>query len=83
MRRGELKTAPKHLTCSRTTSTARSTSSKTFRFAGEAVRHRRGPLRRVLLSRVSYHLYYAVDAKSQIVNILALWHTSRGSKPRL
>lgn len=54
-----------------------------FPYAGEAVRHRRGTLRRVLLSRVSYHLYYSVDEESRIVNVLALWHTSRGSKPRL
>jgi hypothetical protein len=55
-----------------------------FPNAGEAVHHRRIPnLRRVLLSRVQYHLYYNVLLKERIVEVLALWHTSRGTKPRL
>jgi plasmid stabilization system protein ParE len=53
-----------------------------FPFAGEVVRHRQGKLRRLLLSRVHYHLYYSIDAEARIVKVLALWHTSRGSKPR-
>jgi len=54
-----------------------------FPYAGEAVRHRTGPLRRVLLSRVNYHLYYSVNVEARIVKVVALWHTSRGSKPRM
>jgi plasmid stabilization system protein ParE len=55
-----------------------------FPHAGEAVAHRRiGTVRRVLLGRVQYHLYYSVKFSEQIIEVLALWHTSRGSKPRL
>ena len=54
-----------------------------FPYAGEAVPHPRlRTLRRVLLSRVRYHLYYSVTASEEVVEVLALWHTSRGSKPR-
>ena len=53
-----------------------------FPRAGEAVRHRRIPtLRRILLSRVQFHLYYAVAADASAVEVLALWHASRGAKP--
>ena len=38
-------------------------------------------VRRVLLSRVRYHLYYR--AESDTVEILALWHTSRASAPEV
>jgi plasmid stabilization system protein ParE len=50
--------------------------------AGEAVQH---PtilnVRRILLGRVHYHLYYSVSTKESVVEVLALWHTSRGSAP--
>jgi plasmid stabilization system protein ParE len=36
-------------------------------------------IRRVHLSRIHYHLYYRVAA--DWIEILALWHTSRGSNP--
>ena len=36
-------------------------------------------VRRIHLARVHYYLYYRVH--SEEVQILALWHTSRGSKP--
>ena len=36
-------------------------------------------VRRVHLSRIRYHLYYRADAES--VEIIALWHASRGSGP--
>ena len=36
-------------------------------------------VRRVLLSRIRYHLYYRVAADR--VEVLALWHSSRGSGP--
>jgi len=36
-------------------------------------------VRRVYLSRVRYYLYYRITP--QAVDILAFWHTSRGSVP--
>ena len=54
-----------------------------FPRAGELVHHRSiHDLRRVQLSRVQYHLYYAVADDERVIEILALWHTSRGKKPR-
>jgi plasmid stabilization system protein ParE len=51
--------------------------------AGEAVPHRTIPnLRRVLLGLTQHHLYYSVAAEEAVIEILALWHTSRGSAPR-
>lgn len=38
-------------------------------------------LRRIHLSRVRYHLYYRTSGES--VEVLALWHSSRGSLPPL
>jgi plasmid stabilization system protein ParE len=38
-------------------------------------------LRRLLLSRIRYHVYYRVMPAKII--ILAFWHSSRGSKPIL
>ena len=39
-------------------------------------------VRRVLLSRVRYHLYYrVVESPVRSVEVLALWHTSRGGNP--
>jgi plasmid stabilization system protein ParE len=38
-------------------------------------------VRRVLLARVRYHLYYRVVESSRQVQVLALWHASRGSGP--
>jgi plasmid stabilization system protein ParE len=53
-------------------------------FAGEAVPHGRiGGLRRLLLGRTQYHLYYVVSKDDAIVEVLALWHTSRGRRPPL
>lgn len=53
-----------------------------FPHAGELVHHRSiRELRRVQLSRVHYHLYYTVT-EERVIEILALWHTSRGKKPR-
>ncbi|MFN8627074.1 MAG: type II toxin-antitoxin system RelE/ParE family toxin [Candidatus Binatia bacterium] len=40
-------------------------------------------VRRVHLSRVHYHLYYRVRSNPAAVEILALWHTSRGTSPRV
>ena len=53
-------------------------------FAGEEVQHSRiEGLRRLLLGRTQYHLYYVVSEDESIVEVLSLWHTSRGNPPRL
>ena len=50
---------------------------------GERVSHRRiANLRRVLLSRVQYSLYYCSSEDAAVVEVLALWHSKRGSKPK-
>ena len=36
-------------------------------------------VRRVHLARVHYHLYYRV--RGELIDVLALWHTSRGTPP--
>jgi plasmid stabilization system protein ParE len=38
-------------------------------------------VRRVHLSRIHYYLYYRVRSSPETVEVLALWHTSRGSDP--
>ena len=40
-------------------------------------------LRRILLRRTRYHLYYTIDADSQVVTVKALWHGSRRRAPRV
>jgi len=40
-------------------------------------------VRRIHLSRIRYHLYYRVSESPKVVEVLALWHTSRGSGPGL
>jgi plasmid stabilization system protein ParE len=52
--------------------------------AGEPVRHAGMPnVRRVLLARTGYHLYYIVDEAAATIELLVLWHTRRGMKPEL
>jgi plasmid stabilization system protein ParE len=38
-------------------------------------------IRRIHLTRVRYHLYYRVAKSPARIEVLALWHTSRGSTP--
>ena len=38
-------------------------------------------VRRLHLARVHYYLYYRVVAEPPAIEILGLWHTSRGSDP--
>jgi plasmid stabilization system protein ParE len=39
-------------------------------------------VRRVLLGRVNYHLYYRVrDSDPPAIEVIAFWHASRGSVP--
>ncbi|MBP9144466.1 MAG: type II toxin-antitoxin system RelE/ParE family toxin [Thermoanaerobaculia bacterium] len=40
------------------------------------------PVRRILLYRIGYHLYYRI-ALDSTVHVLGLWHTSRGVAPPL
>lgn len=40
-------------------------------------------VRRLHLKRIRYYLYYRVKDDPQRVEILALWHTSRGTGPDL
>ncbi len=40
-------------------------------------------VRRIHLARVRYHLYYRVTGASEAIEVLALWHSSRGSAPRI
>lgn len=38
-------------------------------------------VRRILLARVRYHLYYRVVESPRRVEVLSLWHESRGAAP--
>lgn len=40
-------------------------------------------LRRLLLPRTRYLLFYRVAVSGQEVEVLRLWHASRGQRPRL
>lgn len=40
-------------------------------------------VRRLHLNRIHYYLYYRVAEKEERVEVLALWHTSRGTLPKL
>lgn len=39
--------------------------------------------RRVYLGRIRYYVYFQVSSDGELVEILALWHGSRGSAPPL
>jgi len=56
--------------------------ARDFPSAGERVAHPRyKEVRRILLGRIHYHLYYSVSHEIKAVRFLALWHTSSGSSP--
>ena len=41
-------------------------------------------VRRILLGRVSYHLYYRLlETPARSIQVVALWHASRGAGPPL
>jgi plasmid stabilization system protein ParE len=40
-------------------------------------------VRRVHLTRIRYYLYYRLNVEDDTVEILAFWHSSRGSDPPL
>jgi plasmid stabilization system protein ParE len=45
------------------------------------VRHH--TVRRLYLDRVRYHLYYRLSADFSAIEVLAFWHSARGSAPRV
>jgi plasmid stabilization system protein ParE len=40
-------------------------------------------VRRVHIARIRYHLYYRVSPTGDNIEVLAFWHTSRGSDPAI
>jgi len=40
-------------------------------------------IRRVLMPRSRYHVYYSVDHTTAVIRIHAVWHASRGAAPSL
>lgn len=38
-------------------------------------------VRRVLVARVGYHVYYRIGPAGDVVEILAFWHSRRGAGP--
>lgn len=40
-------------------------------------------IRRLLMPRTSYHVYFEVNETQKQVQVLAVWHTARGRGPRL
>jgi plasmid stabilization system protein ParE len=46
-------------------------------------RSKRVIVRKMLMPRSRYHLYYEVDSVNRLVTILAVWHVSRGQGPTL
>lgn len=40
-------------------------------------------VRRIHLARVHYYLYYRLTSEPETIEVLALWHTSRGKAPPL
>ena len=40
-------------------------------------------VRRLLLSRTGYYLYYQVNAEAGRIEVLALWHSRRGRAPSI
>jgi plasmid stabilization system protein ParE len=53
-------------------------------YVGEPVMHPRiAGLRRILLSRIRYHVYYVPSVEEQVIEVLGMWHTSRRRPPPL
>lgn len=40
-------------------------------------------VRRLNLSRVRYHLYYCISEDGSAIEVLSLWHSSRGAGPSI
>jgi len=45
--------------------------------------HGSGTVRRILLGRSRYHVYFSYDAAANLVEVRALWHAVRGEGPVL
>lgn len=48
-----------------------------------AVYNRRVGVRRVLMPRSQYYLYYRIVEARGLISIVAFWHTARGRGPRV
>jgi plasmid stabilization system protein ParE len=46
-------------------------------------KHRSGVVRRVLLTRTEYHLYYQFRAERNEIVVLSVWGATRGRGPKL
>ena len=42
-----------------------------------------GEIRRILMPRTRYHVYYVIDDAASLVTIRAVWHAARGRGPEL
>ncbi len=52
--------------------------------AGAPYAERRGiTIRRLLLKRSRYHVYFSWEEEARTVRVRAMWHASRGHGPRL
>ena len=40
-------------------------------------------VRRLLMPRTSYHVYFEIDETAGVVKVVALWHGRRGTGPKL
>jgi plasmid stabilization system protein ParE len=53
------------------------------RIGARALNRKLEGVRRIHVSRIRNHIYYRVRADAETVEVLAFWHTSRGSGPHL
>ena len=44
---------------------------------------RRPMLKRLLLAKTKYHLYFEIDERKQVIRILTVWGATRGRTPNL
>ena len=51
--------------------------------SGVQLRGRRRGLRRIVLHRTRYYVYYRVDEAARLVEVVSIWHTSKGKGPPL
>ena len=64
----------------------RSSESREHRFPARSIVRRASigtEVRRILLRRTRYHVYYTCDPESGSAVIRAVWHAARGRTPRL
>src|SRR5689334_14870113 len=51
------------------------------RIGARATNVRLSGVRRIHLRRIRYHLYFHVTGEPEFIEVVALWHSSRGSNP--